>query len=178
VPYLAGATAAPSISGRYNLIGTGGSGGLVNGQDGNIVGVADPKLAPLGNYGGPTMTMPPMLGSPAIDAGSNALAFDADGDPLTTDQRGLPRISGGTVDIGAVEYQWTPGDANKDGKVDFTDSLILAQHYGKASGATFSEGDFNNDGAVGFDDLLALAQNYGKTTAAAGLPSKHRHLLP
>jgi hypothetical protein len=28
--------------------------------------VADPMLAPLGNYGGPTQTMRPLLGSPAI----------------------------------------------------------------------------------------------------------------
>jgi hypothetical protein len=28
----------------------------------------DPMLYPLGNYGGPTLTMPPRLGSPAIDA--------------------------------------------------------------------------------------------------------------
>jgi hypothetical protein len=38
-------------------------------------------------------------GSPAINAGSNAFA------PGDTDQRGLPRITGGAVDIGAFEYQ-------------------------------------------------------------------------
>ena len=36
------------ISGSYNLIGTGGSGGLVNGVDGNIVGVANPLPGPAG----------------------------------------------------------------------------------------------------------------------------------
>jgi hypothetical protein len=64
----------------------------------------NPMLAPLGNYGGPTQTMPPLPGSPAIDAGSNTLALDANYQPLTTDQRGMPRIVNGTVDIGAVEY--------------------------------------------------------------------------
>ena len=46
-----------------------------------------------------------MPGSPAINAGSNALAVDAQGNPLTTDQRGtgFPRIVDGTVDIGAFE---------------------------------------------------------------------------
>ena len=43
-------------------------------------------------------------GSPAIDAGSNALAIDAIGNPLT-DQRGLARIVGTAVDIGAFESQ-------------------------------------------------------------------------
>jgi len=43
-----------AVSGANNLIGTGGSGGLVNGVNGNLVGVTDPGLAPLGDYGGPT----------------------------------------------------------------------------------------------------------------------------
>jgi hypothetical protein len=58
-------------------------------------------LAPLGNYGGPTQTMALLPGSPALDAGSNALLPTG----LTTDQRGLPRIVNGTVDIGAFESQ-------------------------------------------------------------------------
>jgi hypothetical protein len=57
----------------------------------------DPKLAPLGHYGGPTPTMPPLPGSPAIDAAART--------SLTTDQRGLPRIVGPAPDIGAVEVQ-------------------------------------------------------------------------
>jgi hypothetical protein len=58
-------------SSSYNLIGTGGSGGLVDGVNNNLVG-RDPLLAPLGYYGGPTQTMALLPGSPAIDAGSNA----------------------------------------------------------------------------------------------------------
>jgi hypothetical protein len=61
---------------------------------------ADPSLEPLGNYGGPTQTMPPSPGSVAIDAGSDAAAAG-----ITTDQRGYPRLSGVHVDIGAVEVQ-------------------------------------------------------------------------
>jgi hypothetical protein len=59
--------------------------------------------------GGPTKTHALVTNSPAINAGSNALAVDADGNPLTTDQRGAgsPRIRGGTVDIGAFEAQVT-----------------------------------------------------------------------
>jgi hypothetical protein len=59
-----------------------------------------------------------------------------------------------------------PGDANHDGRVDFSDLLILAQYYGLNSRATWGEGDFNRDGAVGFDDLLILAQNCGLGTSA------------
>jgi hypothetical protein len=59
-----------------------------------------PDLAPLGNYGGPTQTMPPLPGSPAIDAGLDSVT-----NFLATDQRGYPRLSGAHVDIGAVELQ-------------------------------------------------------------------------
>ena len=54
-----------------------------------------------------------------------------------------------------------PGDTNQDGKVNFTDLLALAQHYGHQN-ASLSDGDFNLDGSVGFNDLLLLAQNYGQ----------------
>lgn len=57
----------------------------------------DVKLAPLGNYGGSTQTHLLLIGSPAIDFGTNA------GCP-SNDQRGLTRpIS--TCDVGAVERQ-------------------------------------------------------------------------
>jgi hypothetical protein len=82
-----------------NLIGTGGSGGLANGDNGNFVGVANPGLGSLGNYGGTTETIPLLLGSPAIDAGSNAA------NSASVDQRGDARVYDGTVDIGAFESQ-------------------------------------------------------------------------
>lgn len=95
----------------YNLIGDAASaGGLVNGVNGNIVGV-DPKLGPLADNGGPTQTMALLPGSPAIDAGNPAFdPNDPDGDPTTNDalshdQRGAPfaRVVGARVDIGAYE---------------------------------------------------------------------------
>ena len=49
-------TEASGVTGTYNLIGTGGSGGITDGPNGNIVltGLTSLGLAPLGNYGGPT----------------------------------------------------------------------------------------------------------------------------
>jgi hypothetical protein len=99
-----------SSSSAYNLIGTGGSGGLVDGVNGNQVGVANPGLDALANNGGPTQTIALLSGSPAIDMGSNALAIDpTTGQPLQYDQRGpgFARIVNGTVDIGAFEVQPT-----------------------------------------------------------------------
>ncbi len=74
--------------------------GDYGGSSGPAPITAVPLLAPLGNYGGPTQTMPPLPGSPAVDAGDDAAAAG-----LSTDQRGLPRLSGDHVDIGAVELQ-------------------------------------------------------------------------
>lgn len=54
----------------------------------------DPRLAPLGDYGGPTHSMPPLPGSPAINSGGTS--------SITTDQRGRPRDI--TPDLGAAEY--------------------------------------------------------------------------
>ena len=68
---------------------------------GSIAHPLDAKLSPLGNYGGPTKTMIPLASSPATKAGSVSLIPAG----VTTDQRGLPRVVGGKVDIGAVEIQ-------------------------------------------------------------------------
>ena len=56
----------------------------------------DPRLCPLGYYGGPTQTMPPNCDSPVVDAGDDFLC------PLT-DQRGVRRPLGAGSDIGACE---------------------------------------------------------------------------
>jgi hypothetical protein len=85
-----------SISGSFNLIGTGGAAGMVNGVNGNLVGVVQPLLAPLGDYGGSTKTIALLPGSLAIDSGKNT------GAPAT-DQRGKGRA--GSTDIGAFESQ-------------------------------------------------------------------------
>jgi hypothetical protein len=69
---------------------------------GNITG-QDPRLGPLGYYGGSTQTQSPFPGSPAIDAGENPFCSDFNGTPILTDQGGFQRPSGPRCDIGAVE---------------------------------------------------------------------------
>ena len=63
---------------------------------GNLIG-GDPLLAPLGEYGGPTPTMPLLPDSPAIGKGASGPGIP------TTDQRGFAR--GASVDIGAFQTQ-------------------------------------------------------------------------
>jgi hypothetical protein len=95
-------------SNGHNLIGLDdGNYGFTDGVLGDIVGSGTPLNAlvgPLANNGGPAFTCALLAGSPALDAGDDALP----GAPLnlTTDQRGFPRQSGSHVDIGAFEVQW------------------------------------------------------------------------
>jgi hypothetical protein len=98
-----------TVNARNSLFLTTPTGAGFNGvNQANIVGIL-PLLGPLQNNGGLTMTVAinsPV--SPTINAGSNAL-IDGTGNPAdaVTDQRGtgFNRIIGGTVDIGAYEYQ-------------------------------------------------------------------------
>lgn len=66
----------------------------------------DPLLAFLGNWGGPTMTLPPQAGSPALDHRDGVCMVDAlpvnPFLPLTEDQRHEPR-NDGQCDTGAIE---------------------------------------------------------------------------
>jgi len=158
----------------YNLIGqTDGSTGW-NTYD--LTGTAskplDPKLSPLGNYGGPTQTMALLPGSPALNAGWSALAVDGNDNPLTTDQRGLPRIYGPSVDIGAYESQppVLAGDVNHDGTVNLSDLLLLTRDFGKTT-PIYEGGDLDGDGTVNLSDFLILTRNFGKTATPSTLPS-------
>ena len=56
---------------------------------------ADPLLGTFGDYGGPTLTVPLLDDSPAIDAGNGATC-------MSTDQRRFAR--NGTCDMGAFEF--------------------------------------------------------------------------
>jgi predicted outer membrane repeat protein len=91
-------------SGGHNLIGDGtGATGFVNGTNGDQVGTAarpiDPRLGPLANNGGPTLTHALLPDSPAINRGDNT-------DVPATDQRGGQFLrSVGPTDIGAFEVQ-------------------------------------------------------------------------
>ena len=121
--FIGGLVGSP-ISKGFNLIGnTSGStpGPVASYQATDLLGTAtlplNPKLGPLQNNGGPTLTMALLPGSPAIDKGGNANlvspAYPPTGypflPPIISDQRGfISRILNGgfsaTVDIGAYEY--------------------------------------------------------------------------
>lgn len=93
IPALSDGEEATNVS--YSII-RGGYAGVQN-QSG------DPMLCPIGEYGGPTPSMPPGEGSPAINAG---LALYPSGLAVTNDQRGFSRDS--HPDLGACEAQNAP----------------------------------------------------------------------
>jgi hypothetical protein len=87
------------ITANYSLFGNAGDAAITG--TGNLIGV-DPMLGSLGDYGGGIATMLPLSGSPVINAGDPA--FDPEASPAL-DERGLPRVVGSAIDIGAVEVQ-------------------------------------------------------------------------
>jgi len=88
-----GTASKTDLSGSGNLIVTSGDslpGGTIR---------ACPRLGPLANNGGDTLTHQLLFGSPAIDQGNLLGGF------VPQDQRGAMRDVGGGVDIGAYERQ-------------------------------------------------------------------------
>jgi len=100
-----------TVSGSNNLIET-TTGYTISGSNNIHVdpmlekdGTGEPVLK---SNGGPAQTHKLLVASPAINAGSNALALDHNNAALTTDQRGtgFPRLVNSTVDIGAFEANY------------------------------------------------------------------------
>ncbi|MDZ8120469.1 choice-of-anchor Q domain-containing protein [Pontiella agarivorans] len=109
---LAGTTELNHVLAVGNLNSSNTTVGITGSYSGTHNIIDGPALlAPLGNYGGLTETMPPLMGSSAIDTGV------ADENTPNEDQRGMPRVmrSGMAVtprlDIGAVEFNgWLVGE--------------------------------------------------------------------
>jgi hypothetical protein len=96
-----------ATSGGGNLESPGDTCGFDQPTDLVNVSAEDLKLGPLADNGGPTMTHALLPGSVAINRIPEVDCVDAEGEPLTTDQRGEPRPeTGGTMcDVGAFEVQ-------------------------------------------------------------------------
>ncbi|MDP9173881.1 MAG: hypothetical protein M3O30_08450 [Planctomycetota bacterium] len=69
--------------------------------------------------------------------------------------------NGGVLPAGTelVTYA-NAGDANVDGKVDFSDFVILSNHYG-GTFTNWDQGNFNYDTTVDFSDFVILSNNFG-----------------
>jgi uncharacterized repeat protein (TIGR03803 family) len=129
------------LTGSNNLLSTAGLPASV--------GTVEPSLAAfglgtLGNYGGPTQTIPLLPGSPAIGAGATISG-------ITTDQRGQPRSYNGAVDVGAFQTQ------------GYTESFVSGNNQtatvnpAGTSGSTFS------------NLVISIAANDGTDPVAGGV---------
>jgi hypothetical protein len=135
------------ITGSYNLIGTGGDGGLVGSNNIDLGSMSSPPplgLAPLGDYGGPTETMALLPSSLAIGNGSQGLELDSNGNPLTGDQRGFA-FDSPKPDIGAYQHVLVPlvvtvatdGGGAPLGELDLRAAVNLDDLQAKATAITF-----------------------------------------
>ena len=103
------------VSGGGNIESPTNDCGLTDPTDLVNVSADELKLGPLADNGGPTMTHGLLPGSIAIDRIPPAMCVDANGQPLTTDQRGVARPQGGACDVGAFEWADCSGTACDDG---------------------------------------------------------------
>jgi hypothetical protein len=158
-------TGIVNSSSSFNLIGTGGSGGLAGNVNGNQVGVANPQLGPLASNGGPTATHALLAGSPAINMGKPVFM-----PPPDFDQRGAPfvRVAAGRIDIGAVEAQGMlpDGDFNDDGLYDGLDIDALVGAI--AAGTHPSSFDLTGDTLVNVADRDAWLVEAGGVNLGPG----------
>ena len=61
-----------------------------------------------------------------------------------------------------------PGDADRNGQVDFADFLLLSPNFGGPG--QWQHGDFTSDGIVGFADFLLLSRYFKGSTDFAPVP--------
>lgn len=135
-------------------------------------------LGKLALNGGTTQTHALLPGSPAIDAADPAFDPNVFTPPLSTDQRGQPRVVDGNadgtprIDIGAFEYSasFLFGDLNGDGQVGLGDLAVLQRSFG-ATGASYAAGDLNADGRVDRADIGVLASHFGSRSTPIAPPS-------
>ncbi|MEL7500830.1 MAG: choice-of-anchor Q domain-containing protein, partial [Planctomycetota bacterium] len=145
-----------------SLIGAADNFGTIDGNVGNLTGTTadplDPLLGELADNGGPTLTHALLPGSPAIDAGDNAKAVDADGNQLVFDQRGegFDRFSGFAslmVDMGAFEVQ-VPDELVVSTLADVSDNNFTPGNLSLREAIEIANVRAGSD-AITFDDSLS-----------------------
>jgi Ca2+-binding RTX toxin-like protein len=143
----------------HNLFGsTTGLSGVVNGQNGDLVG-ADARLGTLGDHGGPTQTLSILYGSPAIDAGDDITA-------PSTDQRGTSRV--GASDIGAYEWlntapTWPTQSLNS--------SRVGAAYVGSVSASDIDVGQILTISMIDAPLFVSFVDNGDGTGTILGTPA-------
>jgi len=103
---------------------------------GNVIG-GPAGLGFLRDNGGPTFSLLPLPGSPAIDAGEPT--------DLLRDARGLSRVAGAAPDAGAIEANAGPvADADGDGLPDVWEQARALDPSNPADASSDTDGDGQN----------------------------------
>ena len=150
-------------SGGYNLIGEGNALAAFTNNDQTYVN--SPRLAPLADNGGRTLTHALLPGSGAIDRGHPIYV------PSEFDQRGAPfaRVHNGRVDVGAFEL--IDGDFDDNGVYSCVDiDALVAEIFAGTNNPSY---DLNSDLLVNLDDLATWLGVAG----VANLPSHNPYLF-
>ncbi|HEX6015385.1 MAG TPA: Crp/Fnr family transcriptional regulator [Geminicoccaceae bacterium] len=155
------------------------------GGPGDLEGV-DAQLGPLGDFGGPTRSILPLPGSPAVEGGTDA--------GILVDQRGVTWPQLAQFDMGAVERRARreresfPGgsvarphrrDLDRGGRVDFADLDRLAAPL--AAGAPPASTGAGNREPCGRSHVLppTMASDHRANRLLAALdPADYRELVP
>src|ERR1700752_3277220 len=161
----------PFASLGHNLIGNGdgATGFIASDLVGTMATPINPLLGPLTDDG-LTRVHPLLAGSPALDAGDNALAKDANNNPLTTDQRGAGRIADSpdadttaTVDIGAWEFRSTLEDITDKTTLEDT-RFKFSFGLGDAGPGAISVTATSSNQTVLIDDSITISGSGGART--------------
>ena len=159
-----GNCSGPDLRGRRNVQ----DGSSACGRNYTLLSTVD-LLPTLSNTSIPYHGLP--LGSPLENLGDNSLLpdettlaidVDADGttdDPIDVDQRGMARVVGGTVDIGAVEGTQAVLDVNRDGRVSAVDVIFVINRLDANPQLDANRpADVNGDGHITTTDVDLVRQ--------------------
>jgi hypothetical protein len=160
-----GGQQSASVTGTFSLVGTGGSGAIEGGVQGNIVltNLANLRLGLLRDFGGPTQSIALMPGSAAIGTGT-AMAG------ITTDERGFA-LDAPSPDIGAFQTGNLPlvvgavtDNGASPGVLDLRGAIDLAEIRGGAQIVTFDPTIFDTAQTITLTGQIKLSGTSGPIT--------------
>src|SRR6185369_7242948 len=146
-------------------------------QTNSLIGIADPRLGPLANNGGLTLTHLLLPDSPALETG--ALATAGSGGVPLYDQRGTPyprvvdydNTGGAKLDIGAVEMPRPapvlPGDYNLNHFADAADYVMWRKTNGTGVAQQYAGADGNGDQNITTLDYVVWREHFGIASSEA-----------
>jgi len=158
---------------------------------GDLVNASNPFAGGLAANGGPAETIALSAGGPAIDAGDPGGCTNPLGEPVTVDERGIPRPQGPRCDIGA--YELAVAAPAPSAPVALVSSPVVAAALPAISGLRVSPSPFRaaasgptiatatghaTGAALTYSDTLAARTAFVILSTVAGVRSGKRCVAP